>query len=316
MTAIHFGSQSQPTINWSRRRFLIGSTAAGITLALVPLAAHASFVDDETMPAAPGWSGDGFGHPRYRIDGYAKATGAKLYARDFRAADMDGWPDETDHAMLLLASDATHRFVGTDLTMLAPDLQPDRVVTAEDLEAARIRAKGYFTEDLMCPKGQTPAYLGQPVALLIFRGLEKFVTARQILRGAKGVSCLRRANGRGRQAALRCEPLHPHRRIRPVRPGCVFPGQGRLGRAAPFPSRTIPLLARSRRHRHAARRRIWPQHSRGPGRRTGGPAVQTALPDPVDRSLLHGARKRSCLARCRQRSPVAGARRAGSGRHA
>jgi len=187
MTAIHFGSQSHPTINWSRRRFLIGSTAAGITLALVPLAAHASFVDDETMPAAPGWSGDGFGHPRYRIDGYAKATGAKLYARDFRAADMDGWPDETDHAMLLLAADATRRFVGTDLTMLAPDLQPDKVVTAEDLEAARIRAKGYFTEDLMCPKGQTPAYLGQPVALLIFRGIEKFVTARQILRGAKGV---------------------------------------------------------------------------------------------------------------------------------
>lgn len=125
-----------PTIGWSRRRFLIGSIAAGITLAFVPLAVHASFVDDETMPAAPGWSGDGFGHPRYRIDGYAKATGAKLYARDFRAADMEGWPDTTDHAMLLLASDATHRFAGIDLTMLAPDLQPDRVVTAEDLEAA------------------------------------------------------------------------------------------------------------------------------------------------------------------------------------
>jgi CO/xanthine dehydrogenase Mo-binding subunit len=187
MKAIHFGSQKQPPINWGRRRFLIGSTAAGITLALVPLAAHASFVEDETMPTAPGWSGNGFGPPRYRVDGYAKATGAKLYARDFRAADMDGWPDETDHAMLLLAPDATHRFVGTDLTMLGPDLQPDRVVTAEDLEATRIRAKGYFTEDLMCPKGKTPDYLGQPVALLIFRELKKFVTARQVLRGAKGV---------------------------------------------------------------------------------------------------------------------------------
>lgn len=176
-----------PAISWSRRRFLLGSSAAGITLAFVPLTAQASFLDDETMPTAPGWSGDGLGQPRYRIDGYAKATGAKLYARDFRAVDMDGWPDETDHAMLLLASDATHRFVGTDLTMLPSDLQPDRVVTAEDLEAARIWAKGYFTEDLMCPKGQTPSYLGQPVALLIFRGLEKFITARQTLRGAKAV---------------------------------------------------------------------------------------------------------------------------------
>ncbi len=176
-----------PAINWSRRRFLIGSTATGITLALVPLAAHASFGDDETMPRVPGWSGDGLGPPRYRIDGFAKATGAKLYARDFRAADMDGWPDETDHAMLLLASDATHRFVGLDLTMLASDLKPDKVVTAEDLQAARIRAKGYFTEDLMCPKGLTPTYLGQPVALLIFRGFDKYVTARQILSGAKSV---------------------------------------------------------------------------------------------------------------------------------
>ncbi|MCF8534017.1 MAG: molybdopterin-dependent oxidoreductase [Reyranella sp.] len=186
MAAIHFGPQGQPATGWGRRRFLIGSTAAGIMLALVPPAARASFVDDEIMPTAPGWSGDGLGQPRYRIDGYAKVTGAKLYARDFRAADMDGWPDETDHAMLLLASDATRRFVGADLTMLAPALQPDRVVTAEDLEAARIRAKGFFTEDLMCRKGQTPAYLGQPVALLIFSSLKKFVTARQILRGARG----------------------------------------------------------------------------------------------------------------------------------
>jgi hypothetical protein len=88
MTTTHFGSQTQPVINWSRRRFLIASTAAGITLALVPLAAHASSFDGETMPSAPGWSGDGLGQPRYRIDGYAKATGAKLFARDFRAADM------------------------------------------------------------------------------------------------------------------------------------------------------------------------------------------------------------------------------------
>lgn len=181
-----FGSQSHPIMTWSRRRFLVGSSAAGISLALVPLAAHASFDADETMPTAPGWSGNGLGPPRYRVDGYAKATGAKLYARDFRAADMDGWPGETDHAMLLMASDATHRFVGLDLSMLDPDLKPDQVVTAEDLASAGIRAKGYFTEDLMCPQGQTPSYLGQPVALLIFRSLDKFVTARQMLRGAKG----------------------------------------------------------------------------------------------------------------------------------
>jgi len=261
MKAIHFGSQTQPAINWSRRRFLIGSTAAGITLALVPLAARASFVDDEIMPTAPGWSGDGFGHPRYRIDGYAKATGAKLYARDFRAADMDGWPDETDHAMLLLASVATHRFVGIDLTMLAPALQPDRVVTAEDLEAARIRPKGYFTEDLMCPKGQTPAYLGQPVALLIFRGLETFVTARQILRGAKGAVVFGEQTG-----AVARPPYGANRFTRiggsdpsgpdvfsPANDGWVVPPRFRRGHDLSWPEADAAAARRAENFGHAIR---------------------------------------------------------------
>ena len=238
----HPGAQTHPVIGWSRRRFLVG-TAAGITLALVPLAAYASFIDDETMPTAPGWTGDGFGHPRYRIDGYAKATGAKLYAKDFRAVDMDGWPDTTDHAMLLLAADATCRFVGIDLTMLAPDLQPDRVVAAEDLEVARIRAKGYFTEDLMCPKGQTPAYLGQPVALLIFRDFGKFVTARQVLRGAKGTVVFGEQTG-----AVARPPYGANRFTRiggpdpsgpdvfsPVRNGWVVPPRFRRGQVPSWP---------------------------------------------------------------------------------
>lgn len=289
MRVIHPGSQTQPAINWSRRRFLIGSTAAGITLALVPLAAHAAFVGDEIMPSAPGWSGDGLGPPRYRIDGYAKATGAKLYARDFRAADMEGWPDETDHAMLLLAADATHRFLGIDLTMLAADLRPDKVVTAADLEAAGIRAKGYFTEDLMCRKGETPAYLGQPVALLIFRGLGKFVTARQILRGARGTIVFGEQTGpvtRPPYGANRftriggSDPSGPDE-FSPVKNGWVVPPRFRRGQVPSWPE-ADPAG-------DTARGRIRQRHSCGACRRTSGPAVQTTLSDPVDRSLLHGA---------------------------
>lgn len=236
-------SRTQLAVNWSRRRFLVGGVTAGVTLSLVPLVASASFVDDETMPAAPGWSGDGFGRPRYRVDGYAKATGAKLYARDFRAADIDGWPNDTHHAMLLLAPSATSRFVGTDLTMLAPALQPDRVVTAEDLEDAGIRAKGFFTEDLMCPKGQTPAYLGQPVALLIFRSLEKYLTARQILRGATEAIVF------GEQTGVVARPPYGANRFTriggadptgpdaysPVRDGWVVPPRFRFGHNPSWP---------------------------------------------------------------------------------
>ena len=34
-------------------------------------------------------------HGKGRIDGVAKVTGAKLYASDFRAADLPGWPAQT-----------------------------------------------------------------------------------------------------------------------------------------------------------------------------------------------------------------------------
>jgi len=34
-----------------------------------------------------------------RIDGVAKVTGTKLYASDFRAADLPGWPATTSHAV-------------------------------------------------------------------------------------------------------------------------------------------------------------------------------------------------------------------------
>ena len=39
------------------------------------------------------WSGPP-GKARYRIEGVAKVTGQKIYARDFRARDMAGWPQQ------------------------------------------------------------------------------------------------------------------------------------------------------------------------------------------------------------------------------
>ena len=228
---------------WSRRRFLLGSTAAGISLAMVPLAAQAGFSADAAMPAAPGWAGDGTGPPRGRIDGHAKVTGAKLYARDFRAADMDGWPGETGHAMLLLAPEAQRRFAGIDLSMLPPALRPDRVVTAADLVAAGIRAGGYFTEDLLCPAGRTPAYLGQPVALLLFRDIGRFAVARQMLRGATGTMRFGARTGaedRPPYGANRftrvggANPAGPDL-FSPAQDGWVVPPRLRRGRPAAWP---------------------------------------------------------------------------------
>ena len=73
---------------------------------------------------------------------------------------------------------------GIDLSELAPPLRPDRIVLAEDLAAAKLRVPTFYAGDLLCPAGEAPAYLGQPLALLIWSDFAAFAEARQILRGA------------------------------------------------------------------------------------------------------------------------------------
>src|SRR5881275_905426 len=102
----------------SRREFVKLLTASGITLSLSPLAAaeEPGFDARETLPGRQGWNPAATGVGR--IDGVAKVTGAKLYASDFRAADLPGWPAATSHALLVRAPDATHVYTGMDLARL------------------------------------------------------------------------------------------------------------------------------------------------------------------------------------------------------
>ena len=134
----------------------------------------------ETLPGRGGWNpaANGAG----RIDGVAKVTGAKLYASDFRAADLPGWPAKTSHAMLIRAPDATHVYTGMDLARLSGTMKPSVVVTAADLDKIGARVPEFYAGDLFCPVGKTPLYLGQPVALLIFEKFDAFDQARLALR--------------------------------------------------------------------------------------------------------------------------------------
>ena len=167
----------------SRRQFMTLVTASGISLALSRLAAAQppDFVTRETLPGRQGLASTahGFG----RIDGVAKVTGAKLYASDFRAADLPGWPTNTSHAMLLRAADAAHIYDGLDLSFLSAAAKPSVVVTAEDLERIGFRVPDFYKGDLFCPTGRTPLYLGQPAALLIFETFDAFDRAQLELRG-------------------------------------------------------------------------------------------------------------------------------------
>ena len=85
----------------SRRDFVKWVTASGIALGMSRLAVAQSpgFLACETLPGAQGWNPAA--GARGRIDAVAKVTGAKLYASDFRAADLPGWPASTSHALLV-----------------------------------------------------------------------------------------------------------------------------------------------------------------------------------------------------------------------
>jgi hypothetical protein len=125
----------------SRREFVKSATISGIALSFSPLAMaeQPDFAARETLPGRQRWNPAATGSGR--IDGVPKVTGSKLYAADFRVADLPGWPAKTSHALLLRANDATHVYTGLDLSRLTGDLKPSVVVTADDLAHWHTRSR-------------------------------------------------------------------------------------------------------------------------------------------------------------------------------
>src|SRR4051794_19467387 len=100
----------------SRRDFTKLAVSSGIALSFSS-AVFAEQPSFETREGLPGRQERRLAAIRAgRIDGPAKVTGSKLYASDFRASDLPGWPAKTSHALLLRATDATHAFAGLDLS--------------------------------------------------------------------------------------------------------------------------------------------------------------------------------------------------------
>ena len=152
----------------SRRSFLRTGAAAGVALNVSFLSSPAGARLVETPPRpGPDWI-DPSGRPRYRLDALAKVTGAKTFARDYRAVDLPGWPREQSHAFFIHATKADRSFEGLDLAAFGEDLKPDRLVLHEDLVADGIVTPhpDFFGDVFLVPKGETPRLLGQPVALL------------------------------------------------------------------------------------------------------------------------------------------------------
>lgn len=170
-------------VTQTRREFLKTVTATGAVLVVSGIDVLGG-PQARAAPNAPpaGWKGRP-GRARYRIDGLAKVTGQKLYARDFRARDMVGWPPQEQHVFVLRAGFADRIFEGVDLGFLPEALRPVRVVTAADLARDGIGIAGTdFPEGMyLVAPGTRPDHLGQPVALLFYDDRRALERARPLL---------------------------------------------------------------------------------------------------------------------------------------
>lgn len=176
----------------TRRTLLLQLSWGTVTLMVNPVPFLARMAEAaEGAPAGAGagpngWSGAP-GAARYRIDGLAKVLGEKIYARDFRARDMNGWPQRERMALVVRANTADQPFLGLDLSVLPQELQPDLVVDAERLAADSVSDLYPDTSPagrpagMLVAKGNVPAYFGQPLALLLFRDAATYRRAYRIL---------------------------------------------------------------------------------------------------------------------------------------
>lgn len=166
----------------TRRGFLKASVVAGISVYIAPMGSRAFaalFEDKNLTPVA--WDA-AKGQAKFRIDGTAKVTGSKIFARDVRARDMPGWPAQQAHAFVLRTTLADRPYLGFDLSRLNDGLQPDRVVTAEDLARDGVAFPEFYGDDMLLPVGKTPAYLGHAVAILIYRDFARYRFAKDKLK--------------------------------------------------------------------------------------------------------------------------------------
>ena len=167
----------------SRRSFLQGGLIAGVSVTLTPLSSQAlaALMENSVTVPSEQWLGNN-GKARMRNDSLSKVCGSKVFARDIRAKDMPGWPQQQGHAMLLKTIRADRLYEGFDLALLGADLQPDRIVTAQDLEQDGIVFPEDHAPDPLLPTGKVPMFIGHPVAILIWNDFERFRQAKNKLK--------------------------------------------------------------------------------------------------------------------------------------
>jgi CO/xanthine dehydrogenase Mo-binding subunit len=165
----------------SRRVFLkLLASGATVSLSVTGLSSWALDSDEPELISRPEWAPEP-GKARWRIDGMDKVLGKKIYARDFKARDIKGWPQEENFLYALRCDRYDQIVTSYDLSMLSADLQPLFIVNAEALAENKIKLPADMNSPFFAQRGRAADFFGQPVALLIFANFDVYRRAVKIL---------------------------------------------------------------------------------------------------------------------------------------
>lgn len=166
----------------SRRSFFKAGILAGISVYIAPWGQDAfAELFEEKLLTPVRWDPKTH-HTAFRIDGIAKVTGQKIFAQDIRARDMPHWPAQQGHALILRMPCADRIYQGLDLSLLGADLQPDKLVTADDLQRDGLSLPAFYGSEPLLATGQQALYLGHAVAMLIYQDFARFNSAKAKLK--------------------------------------------------------------------------------------------------------------------------------------
>ncbi|MGF1741705.1 molybdopterin-dependent oxidoreductase [Vibrio profundum] len=168
-------------INTGRRTFIKQCVIGGVTVYSAPMLFNVSQAAQSKINEAikSNWKLDG--EPQYRTDAIEKVTGHKIYGRDYRAKDIEGWPDNQHYGYILRAPKADHVFEGFDLNVLPEEIQPYKVITQKDLANNELKLPDYYGKKMLLNEGSPPDYLGHELAILLFDSFSKFKKAKNRL---------------------------------------------------------------------------------------------------------------------------------------
>ena len=109
-------------------------------------------------------------------EGHLKVTGSKIYASDFRAKDLPGWPALERRHIVLRANQVDQIYRGLRDKELTRELGISGFVTGDEIYRWGCRgAPPFLMPELYVRTGASPSYFGQPIAQLSFGSTEDFL---------------------------------------------------------------------------------------------------------------------------------------------